>query len=123
MHKCMRTSRATPAFPTPLPAGVATTTDCVTIPSCPFASAAIVQALSSRLGFTYNMSVANSSVSPDEVIASVADGTYDIVASWITINADRMDFVSFSYPFYDTGLSFAYRVEVVDTVRWILVGA
>ena len=77
-----------------------------------------VQALSNRLGFTYNVSVANSTMSPDEVLASVADGTYDIVASWITINAARMEFVSFSYPFYDTGLSFVYRPEIVDTVRF-----
>ena len=60
-------------------------------------------------------------MSPDEVIASVADGTFDIVASWITINSARMDFVSFSHPYYDSGLSFVYRVEVVDTVRLIRV--
>eukprot|EP00904_Undaria_pinnatifida_P014240 jgi/Undpi1/9947/HiC_scaffold_28.g12401.m1 len=78
----------------------------------------LMKALSNRLGFTYNVSVANSTMSPDEVLASVADGTYDIVASWITINAARMEFVSFSYPFYDTGLSFVYRPEIVDTVSW-----
>ncbi|CAN0573847.1 unnamed protein product, partial [Laminaria digitata] len=67
------------------------------------------QALSDQLGFTYNISVANSSVFPDSVVASVADGTFDIVASRITINAPRMDSVSFSYPYYSTSLSFVYR--------------
>lgn len=74
------------------------------------------QALSGRLGFTYNITVANSSVSPDSVVAFVADGKYDILASWITINAQRMDLVSFSYPYYSTGVSFVYRVEIMDEV-------
>lgn len=59
----------------------------------------------------------NSSVSADEVIAHVADGTFDIAASWTVISARRMEYVSFSYPFYDSGLSFVYRVDVADTVR------
>ncbi|CAN0584835.1 unnamed protein product, partial [Laminaria digitata] len=72
--------------------------------------------LSARLGFTYNVTVANSSISTDEVISWVADGQFDILASWITINAPRMDLVSFSHPYYRTGLSFVYRVEVGDEV-------
>ncbi|CAN0539248.1 unnamed protein product, partial [Laminaria digitata] len=74
--------------------------------------------LSARLGFTYNVTVANSSTSADEAISWVADGQFDMLASGITINAPRMDLVSFSYPYYTTGLSFVYRVEVVDEVSW-----
>eukprot|EP00904_Undaria_pinnatifida_P014241 jgi/Undpi1/9948/HiC_scaffold_28.g12402.m1 len=78
----------------------------------------LMQELSDRLGFTYNIAVANSSVSPDSVVASVAEGKFDIVASWITITAARMDIVSFSYPYYSSGVSFVYRVEIVDEVSW-----
>lgn len=39
-----------------------------------------------------------------------------MLASWISINAPRMDIVSFSYPYYSTGVSFVYRVEIVDEV-------
>ena len=67
------------------------------------------QVLSARLGFTYNITAVNSSVSSDSVVASVADGTFDIAASGITIKAAQMDFVSFSYPYYSTSLSFVYR--------------
>ncbi|CAN0518138.1 unnamed protein product, partial [Laminaria digitata] len=74
--------------------------------------------LSARLGFTYNVTVANSSIPPDEVISWVADGQFDMLASWTTINAPRIDLVSFAYPYYTTGLSFVYRVEVVDEVSW-----
>lgn len=83
------------------------------------------QALSNRLGFTYNITVANKSVSPDSVVDSVADGTYDIAASWITINTRRMDFVSFSHPCYSTSMSFVYRavqyeVRCVDMLYEVL---
>ncbi|CAN0518352.1 unnamed protein product, partial [Laminaria digitata] len=64
------------------------------------------QILSARLGFTYNVTVANSSISADKAISWVADGQFDMLASAITINAHRMDLVSFSYPYYTTGLSF-----------------
>lgn len=61
------------------------------------------------MGFTYNVSVADSSVSQDSVVTSVADGTFDMAASSITITAPRMDSVSFSHPYYSTSLSFVYR--------------
>ncbi|CBJ28350.1 conserved unknown protein [Ectocarpus siliculosus] len=78
----------------------------------------LLEVLSGRLGFTYNISVANSSVSTDEVIGYVSNGTYDMVASWVTISERRLDTVSFSYPFMATGLSFVYRPEVLDKVNW-----
>lgn len=58
----------------------------------------------------------NSSVTSDEVLDLVADGTYDLVASWTTVNADRMKRVSFSFPYYITGVSFVYRYEVSEEV-------
>ncbi len=36
----------------------------------------------------------------------------------MTINAERMETVSFSFPFIKTGLSFVYRPEVLDEVSW-----
>ncbi|CAN0134873.1 unnamed protein product, partial [Laminaria digitata] len=106
---CAHACRVTPSLPAPFPTRVKS--DPISVfPLAVFPSRySTAQALSRRLGFTYNISVANSSVSPDEVIASVADGTFDIAASWITINAARMEYVSFSYPFYDSGLNFVYR--------------
>ncbi|CAB1099788.1 unnamed protein product [Ectocarpus sp. CCAP 1310/34] len=78
----------------------------------------MLEVLSGRLGFTYNVSVANSSVSTDDVIGYVSNGTYDMVASSVTISERRLDTVSFSYPFMATGLSFVYRPEVLDEVNW-----
>eukprot|EP00752_Nemacystus_decipiens_P004321 g3946.t1 len=78
----------------------------------------LLEVLSERLGFTYNISVANSSVQTDEVVGYVANGTYDMVASWVTINERRLETVSFSYPYIQTGLSFVYRPEPQDEVSW-----
>eukprot|EP00903_Cladosiphon_okamuranus_P014086 g13093.t1 len=78
----------------------------------------LLQVLSEKLGFTYNITVANSSVSTDEVVGYVANGTFDMVASWVTISERMMETVSFSYPYMGTGLSFVYRPEVSDEVSW-----
>ncbi|CAM9202083.1 unnamed protein product, partial [Hapterophycus canaliculatus] len=78
----------------------------------------LLKILSGRLGFTYNVTVANSSVSTAEVIDYVADGKFDMVASWVTITASRLDIVSFSYPYIKTGLSFVYRPEILAKVSW-----
>lgn len=37
--------------------------------------------------------------------------------SQVTINERRMETVSFSYPYIQTGLSFAYRPETLDKAR------
>ena len=74
------------------------------------------QSLSEELGFTYNVTVASSSVTSDEVLDWVAEGTFDLVASWTTVNADRMERVSFSFPYFWTGLSFVYRYQVSEKV-------
>lgn len=113
-HRRLRTCRTTLAPPGPFPVRSVTT-----VPPSPLAFFVFTitdQILSGRLGFTYNITVVNSSVSPDRVIASVADGTFDMVASWITINSIRMDSVSFSYPYFDNDISFVYRVDVVNEV-------
>lgn len=76
-----------------------------------------LQSLSEVLGFTYNVTVANSSVSTEEVVGYVANGEFDVAASGTTINAEQMETVSFSYPYYETGLSFVYRPGVATEVR------
>ncbi|CAM9520701.1 unnamed protein product [Ascophyllum nodosum] len=78
----------------------------------------LVKSLSESLGFTYNVTVANSSVTSDEVLDWVAEGMYDVAASWTTITADRTDRVSFSFPFYFTGMAFVYRHDSFDEVNW-----
>ncbi|CAM9520631.1 unnamed protein product [Ascophyllum nodosum] len=78
----------------------------------------LVKSLSEELGFTYNVTVASSSVTSDEVLDWVAEGTFDLVASWTTVNADRMERVSFSFPYFWTGLSFVYRYQVSEKVSW-----
>lgn len=69
------------------------------------------QELSIQLGFSYSITVVNSSVSPNEIVASVAEGRFDMVASRITINIPQMESVSFSYPYYSAGLTFVYRED------------
>ncbi|CAM9570734.1 unnamed protein product, partial [Scytosiphon promiscuus] len=78
----------------------------------------LLEVLSERLGFTYNLTVANSSISTTEVIDYVANGKFDMVASWVTITAPRLDTVAFSYPYIKTGLSFVYRQETLAKVSW-----
>lgn len=75
-----------------------------------------MQSISESLGFTYSVTVVNSSVTSDEVLDLVADGTYDLFASWTTITADGANRVSFSFPYYTTGMSFVYRHEMFDEV-------
>lgn len=52
-----------------------------------------------------------------ETVTMVANGTFDMAASWITINEERSEFVSFTYPYYDLGVAFVYRTTGAVEVR------
>lgn len=73
-----------------------------------------LQALSLRLGFTYTLTVRNDMTKTNDVVESVADGTFDVSASWTTITAERSEYVSFSYPYFDVGIAFIYKPNAIS---------
>ncbi|CAN0343626.1 unnamed protein product, partial [Discosporangium mesarthrocarpum] len=69
----------------------------------------ITMYLSEMLGFTYSVSVLPDDVPTTTGVELVGNGTYDMAASWITINEERSEFASFTYPYFDVGVRFVYR--------------
>ena len=69
------------------------------------------------LGFTYSLRAPPEDTATSETITMVRNGSADMAASWITITADRSEYVSFTYPYYDLYISFVYKPTVSDSVR------
>lgn len=39
-----------------------------------------------------------------------------MTGSWITITAERSEYVSFTYPYYDLGIAFVYKPTIEEQV-------
>lgn len=51
----------------------------------------------------------NDTTPTSDIVASVADGSFDMSASWISVTAERTDIVSYSYPYFDVGVAFVHK--------------
>ncbi|CAN0062906.1 unnamed protein product, partial [Choristocarpus tenellus] len=60
------------------------------------------------LDFTYTIHPLGADIPTNDGIDMVANGSFDMLASWITITEERSSYVSFTYPFYDVGVRFVY---------------
>ena len=69
------------------------------------------------LGFTYSLRAPPEGTATSETVTMVRNGSADMAAGWITITADRSEYVSFTYPYYDLYISFVYKPEASDSVR------
>ncbi|CAM9847215.1 unnamed protein product [Pylaiella littoralis] len=72
-----------------------------------------LQKLAEVVGFTYSLRAPPSGTSTPTTIEMVRNGSADMSGSWITITAERSEYVAFTYPYYDLGLAFVYK-PVVD---------
>ncbi|CAN0439485.1 unnamed protein product, partial [Hapterophycus canaliculatus] len=68
--------------------------------------------LSEILGFTYSLRAPPTGSPTPATIEMVRNGSADMTGSWITITAERSEYVSFTYPYYDLGIAFVYKPEV-----------
>eukprot|EP00752_Nemacystus_decipiens_P006992 g6271.t1 len=72
--------------------------------------------LSEVVGFTYSLSAAPAGTTTPETIELVRNGSADMTGSWITITSERSEYVSFTYPYFDLGISFVYKPEGAEGV-------
>lgn len=68
-------------------------------------------------GFTYSLSATPAGTATPDTIEMVRNGTADMTGSWITITAERSEFVAFTYPYFDLGIAFVYKPESAEGVR------
>ncbi|CAN0304266.1 unnamed protein product, partial [Laminaria digitata] len=76
-----------------------------------------LRSLSEVLGFTYSLRAPPEGTATPDTIEMVRNGSADMTGSWITITAERAEFVAFTYPYFDLSLSFVYRPTVDEDVR------
>lgn len=81
------------------------------------------QILSERVGFTYSLRAPPEGTSTNETIEMVVNGSADMAASWITITSKRLEYVSFTYPYYDIHNSFIYKPTISDSASDPLGGS
>jgi hypothetical protein len=77
-------------------------------------SVAVLQELANDLNFTYVLTHVDSTLPTNDMVGLVALSQYDMAISFITINSPRYKIVSFSYAYYDLGLSFVIRENAAD---------
>lgn len=76
-----------------------------------------LQKLSEVAGFTYSLRAPPSGTATTDTIEMVRNGSADMTGSWLTITAERSEYVSFTYPYHDLGIAFVYKPESDEGVR------
>lgn len=76
-----------------------------------------IQRLSDALGFTYSLRAPPESTTTTETVEMVRNGSADMTGSYITITAERSEYVSFTYPYFDLGIVFVYKPGFEEEVR------
>ncbi|CAM9111763.1 unnamed protein product [Choristocarpus tenellus] len=76
-----------------------------------------IETLSEMLDFTYTIHPLGADIPTNDGIGMVANGSFDMLASWITITEERSSYVSFTYPFFDVGVRFVYLKNTVTKLN------
>jgi ABC-type amino acid transport substrate-binding protein len=69
----------------------------------------LIQLLQQRMKFNYSYIVAPSECSYDDLVESVKNNTYQLVAADLTITSRRKNKIDFSYPIYDNAMRLVVR--------------